>query len=205
MILYDSLEKAFDFYNRNLFKSKLPEVVFSIENRNNIKGFFSSSCFMNSNSKKVSKITLNSVYFEKGKEKAVLSTLVHEMCHLMMFMEGEKCTAGYHSKKWAELMCSIGLIPTDNGKKDGKMTGFTMTHYIEKGGKFDLFTEKLLNGGFKFNVINAKENSFDAAEKKHSLRGKRYLYKCGCSSFWGRKGLKVSCLSCNKMFICSEE
>lgn len=205
MIIYDFLYKAYKYYNQKLFENKLPErIVITIERRSNIKGYFSSSRFSDQRENDVlSQITLNPSYFGKGDEKKVLSTLVHEMCHLYMDMSGEKLSQGYHSKKWASWMENIGLLPTDNGMKDGKKTGFRMTHLIIKGGKFDEVTKLFLNQN-SFDVIEKEEDYIGAAEKDVSgfrkKNGTRIRYSCGCSLIWGKKGLNIICGKCGNKF-----
>jgi hypothetical protein len=48
-------------------------------------------------------------------------------------------------------MKNIGLIPSTTGKPGGQETGYAVSHYIQKNGNFDIFTNKLLNQGFQFN------------------------------------------------------
>ena len=207
MIIYDFLYKAYKYYNQRLFENKLPErIVITIERRSNIKGYFSSSRFSDLRENDVlSQITLNPSYFGKGDEKKVLSTLVHEMCHLYMETKGENGANGYHTKKWAAVMNECGLKPTNNGKKDGKETGFKMTHLIVKDGKFDRLTKELLDKGVVFEIRDkeslVKASQSEIKANKYSRCGKRYKYKCNCSQFWGKNGLRVMCQVCKTQFI----
>lgn len=203
MKIYPLLYEAYDYYNKKLFSSVLPEVVITVERKNNFKGYFCQDLYENSEGKtKLCQITLNPSFFKEGNEKAVFSTLVHEMCHLKTAMDGENLSTGYHSKAWADLMESIGLIPTSTGKEGGKKTGFKMTHMIVKGGKFDLCTQKLFEKNLYFDVTDFK-NEIKVAEKeiKNETRGTRIKYSCGCTSFWGGRGIKALCSKCGKEFI----
>lgn len=200
MILYGEMEKAFKFYNEKLFGGSLPEVVFSLDDRNGIRGCFSLSTLVNEEGNIIAKISINPSYIKEGEEKKILCTLVHEMCHLKRFMDGERLSNGYHSKKWAQVMKESGLIPTDDGTMDGKETGFAMTQYVEKGGAFDIYTKKLFEKGFSFGVKNSGEVKENEVYRNENS-GKRYRYKCGCSSFWGKKNLKVMCRNCGQDFI----
>lgn len=133
MFIYSELQKAYDFYNESLFEKKLPLCVLGIENRKNCKGYFQSSKFDNKGSVK-HYICLNTEYWELFSVEKRLSTLVHEMCHLYIKEFGKKCCPGYHNKEWASLMLSLGLIPTDTGKKGGKTTGYNLTQIIDPDG-----------------------------------------------------------------------
>lgn len=202
MVIYDFLYDAYRHFNKTLFENKLPfKVVISIERRTNIKGYFSSSRFeVNGENVNVSQITLNPSYFRNGEERKVLSTLVHEMCHLYIDMKGEKCCNGYHSKKWSELMKEVGLLPTSDGTKNGKKTGFRMTHLIIKGGRFDSECAAFLSEKKNFDVVENNESIKYAQSdlKKEKKSGVRVKYSCGCCSVWGKKELVIYCKKCGK-------
>lgn len=202
MVIYDFLYDAYRHFNKTLFSNVLPsKVVITIERRTNIKGYFSSSRFeVNGENINVSQITLNPSYFRSGEEKKVLSTLVHEMCHLYIDFKGKKGCYGYHSKEWSDLMEEVGLLPTSDGTKKGKKTGFRMTHLIIKGGKFEQECTKFLSEKKNFDVIENNE-SLKYAEselKKEKKSGIRVKYSCECSSVWGKSSLIIYCKKCGK-------
>ena len=146
-------------------------------------------------------------YFE-NKIELILSTLVHEMCHLKIETIGKTGKNGYHNKAWSNLMLSIGLIPTDNGKPGGKLIGYKMTHYIEENGLFSIKTKELLSNGFCLkwkdaDCINLAENTIEKTKVKKG--GKRIKYSCGCSSVWGKDNLNIFCGKCQKKFEINEE
>ncbi len=199
MDIYEFLYKVYDFYNRELFDGKLPYVVITLEMREGVRGYYSSSKFTD-RKKDLGQLCINPYYFTEKNEKRVFSTIVHEMCHIYMKMQGENVVKGYHSKKWAMKMESIGLLPTSDGTKNGKKTGLGMTHLVIKGGLFEEKT-RILTGemGMRFSIFSQKKEESMAAEKK--VPGTRVKYECGCSSFWGKKGMDVTCNRCNKKFI----
>lgn len=205
MVIYDFLYDAYRHFNKTLFSNKLPsKVVISIERRTNIKGYFSSSRFkVNGENINVSQITLNPSYLRSGEEKKVLSTLVHEMCHLYTDFNGEKVCNGYHSKKWSELMEEVGLLPTSDGTKNGKKTGFHMTHLIIKDGKFEKECNLFLSQNKNFDVIenNESQKYAESDMKKEKKSGVRVKYSCDCSSVWGKKELVIICQKCGKQMI----
>lgn len=202
MEVYSVLYRAYDFYNKKFFGNLLPKAVITLEYREGIKGYFSQGRFENQkNGMSISQITLNPLYLKKGEEMKFFATLVHEMVHFYVKLMGEKCSYGYHSKKWADEMENIGLIPTSTGKPGGKKLGFVMTQIIDKNGEYYKKTKELIKAGCVFDFVSLKEGneSKTACEKAPQTRVR---YKCECSSFWGKKGLKVRCLNCNENFIC---
>lgn len=142
---YSEIFRAFDFYNANLFESQLPTCQITLQRKAGTLGFFSSERWINKDTKiKRNEIALNPSYFALRTEKETLSTLVHEMVHMLQFNFGKKGRRGYHNKEWANMMQAVGLQPSDTGQPGGKMTGERMTHYIISGGKFDIATDELL-------------------------------------------------------------
>lgn len=91
----------------------------------------------------VHEIAMNPQYFHIG-DKEAHSTLVHEMVHAWredfgeLNRKGGKGSRGYHDKVWGRKMIEIGLIPSHSGHPGGRQTGTQMSHYIRKGGPFDL-------------------------------------------------------------------
>ena len=52
---------------------------------------------------------------------------------------------------WVASMLMVGLIPSNTGAPEGKMTGYKMSHYIEPDGPFDVACRELLATGFRIN------------------------------------------------------
>lgn len=202
MEIYDFLYEIYDYYNRELFEGQLPYVVITLEEREKVRGYFSPSRFTDSR-KNIGQLCINPQYFIPGNEERVYSTIVHEMCHILMKMKGEDVVKGYHSVKWAEQMMRIGLIPTSDGTEKGKKTGFSVTHLIEKEGLFSVKTKELIEKRkMLFSIFSSKINKEEIYRNNDkSVPGKRIRYECGCSSFWGKKGMNVYCKKCNKDFI----
>lgn len=230
MFIYDEIKTAFDYYNKNLFNNELPECVLTLTRQAKTKGYFINDKFINNTDKK-HEISLNPEYFLEKNTQKILSTLVHEMCHLKMVHIGHSSKSGYHDKKWAEEMKNIGLIPSTTGKPGGQETGYAVSHYIQKNGNFEIFTNKLLNQGFQFNwkestikyeiieknqitneflqniqenkrIIEINDNEVAIIEKEIKTKsGKRIKYSCGCSNIWGKNGLQIKCNLCNQDFI----
>lgn len=200
MEIYDFLYKVYDFYNKKLFNSSLPYVVITLEVREGVRGYYSESRFTD-RKKNIGQLCINPSFFVSGNERRVFSTIVHEMCHIYMKMKGEDVVKGYHSKKWAEKMESVGLQPTSDGTKNGKKTGLSMTHLIIRGGPFDVNTKILTeNMGMKFSIFSS-DKSIEKKASEKTVPGTRVRYECKCSSFWAKKGMDVTCNKCGNKFI----
>lgn len=200
MDIYGFLYAVYDFYNRELFSGELPYVVITLEMREGVRGYFSPSRFTD-RKENFGQLCINPSYFKSGNEKRVFSTIVHEMCHIYMKAKGENVVKGYHSKAWALKMESVGLLPTSDGTKEGKKTGLSMTHLIIKGGLFERKTGILMNErGMKFSLFSAKDYASEAKAGEKAVPGTRVKYECACSSFWGKKGMDVTCNKCGKKF-----
>lgn len=103
---------------------------------------FAANKWGNAQGEEVHEIALNPEYLATQDVKRVMSTLVHEMCHLQQYSEGEIVRT--HNAGFAERMEKVGLITSTTGKKGGKKTGKSMDHYIEECGLFDVVTDELL-------------------------------------------------------------
>lgn len=208
MTIYDELSKVFEIYNERLFNSQLPECIITLQRKFNTKGYFSAKRFISLNSSEYKhEIAINPDYFGMTSTPEIFSTIVHEMCHLSMEIKGKSCTDGYHDSKWAKEMLRVGLIPTDNGKEDGKKTGFKITHIIKPDGLFYEVTKEIMNMGLRINFGDRnflKDKSFMETEvekkKKETLSGKKFKYSCGCSNVWGKKDLVIKCVKCGNNF-----
>ncbi len=142
---YTRFQVAFDYYNRRLFDSKVPQCLITLDASGKTFGYFSKSRFVDLKGRKLDKIALNSAYFAVTPIEDILSTLVHEMVHCYIEHHGDPGRRGYHNKEWGAYMESIGLMPTATGLPGGKKTGEKVSHFIVKGGGFDVATKQLLH------------------------------------------------------------
>lgn len=208
MNIYDKFYRAYRIYNERLFGNGLGDIIITFVRKPLVKGYYSFSRFqyLDDSGKTVSEISINPEYFAKASDKMVLSTLVHEMCHMYHDTVRNNCVRGYHDKAWAEIMEGIGLIPSSTGQPGGKKTGFLMSHYIQSGGRFDVVTEEVLKDGFSRGFIEVcvdekrlSEKDVDAAKGGYG-QGRRFKYSCGCSNVWGKKNLNLKCNICGNDF-----
>lgn len=166
---YKAFQKAFDFWNRELFNNALPNVILTFSRHKGAVGFFVPNLWHNTEGLNACEIALNPDYFADRDYKESMSTLVHEMCHLWQEVDGTKSRRNYHNKDFAEKMESVGLITSDTGKEGGKRTGQNMTHYIKSGGKFDKLYDKLPNEAI---IPFSAESLLNPSNKKKVKKGK---------------------------------
>ena len=208
MEIYSYFALAFDYFNSVFFDETLPSCVFTLQRVKRVKGYFMEGRF-SFGEKTVSEIALNPAYFGVLSDVQILSTLVHEMCHLDQAVRGMRNCPGYHSVSWADDMIRCGLVPSDTGKEGGRKTGYHVTQYVPSSSVFLVHCQNLLDKGFSISFRDkniddavARELSVNKEKfKKDSLQGKRFKYTCSCAkNVWGRKGLKLYCGECGSQF-----
>ena len=143
---YTNLADAFNFFNYNLFENKLPDCLITLQRQSNSRGYFSPDRFSSRQDEgTIDEIAMNPDTFEDRSDTDILSTLVHEMTHVWQQHFGRAPRSSYHDRQWAAEMLLVGLVPSSTGEPGGKMTGQRMTHYIQKGGKFQVFCAVFLD------------------------------------------------------------
>ena len=147
-LVYKEWQDAWEFFNERLFKGELPPCLITLHRHPRSRGYFAADRFVNRDGETTDEIAMNPEYFAAQSPKSVLSTLCHEMAHSWQTHCGqEKSRHTYHNTEWADKMTAIGLEPSSTGMPDGKRTGEKVTHYIIKGGPFDVFCDELLATG----------------------------------------------------------
>lgn len=138
---YMALQKAFDFFNEELFENTLPQVLITLHRHSKAFGYFAPKRFLSRDKDKViHELALNPESFTEDRcAKRILSTMVHEMAHLWQHENGKPSRGNYHNREWANRMEEIGLMPSATGEEGGAKVGPCMTHYIIEGGQFDDF------------------------------------------------------------------
>lgn len=206
---YAGLQLAFDHFNKVLFGGKLPECMITLRTFGKARGYFSANRFANmATITTAHEIAMDPKHFIDRSAVEVLSTLVHEMCHLWQQEHGKPSRSGYHNAEWGGQMRDVGLIPSNTGAEGGKATGQQMTHYIETGGRFEVEALKLVETG-KFQstwvdvegfllsggTAKAPAAKLKPVKKPKGKSGKRTKYTCSqcSSSVWGKEGLGLNC------------
>ena len=224
--LSGEFQQAFDFFNRELFREKLEQVIITLQKHRGANGYFRANSFeersFEEGKQQPPKFTVHEIsimpdamYHRTDRE--VLATLVHEMCHLKQKQYGTPSRNGYHNRQWAEYMQAVGLEPTAFDKYDsrnpelseeekakspgeGKSTGQKVSHFIIPGGAFDRACRKLLESGFQLNLHQLP--ILPVPQKKSKL--KYTCPQCG-SNAWAKPDTKLYCGECMITMECEEE
>lgn len=196
--MYDSLHRAFDYFNKELFGGALPPVILVVHRKRNAHGYFWAEQWnAKEGEDKLPEIALNPETMGRS-EREVLSTLVHEMVHHQQESFGTPPKTAYHNKEWAGMMEVVGLTPTTTGERGGPRTGRNCTHVIDDDGPFHAACEALL-----------KEDDFDMswfvrpqvkAKKKDRTKVKHTCPSCQ-SNIWGKEGINVVCGDCDEKMV----
>lgn len=187
------LDEVFDLMNQYFFNKTLPKPQITIVRAKGARGYFLANSFvMKSNNNGVHEIALNPELFNKT-EAEILSTLLHEMCHLWQKVYGKKIGKNnYHNKEFSQKMKEVGLQTYDIYTK--KETGTHVTHYIVENSEYSSFLEKYI----KENIILLRAEPINEI-KKDSKHTTKIKYECEIckSKVWGKSGLKLSCDDCH--------
>jgi len=222
---YDSLLLAYKFMTEHLFGNALPACLITLQRETHTFGYFCSKRFTNDKNVKQSadEIALNPQYFRiSGRDdRTVVSTLVHEMCHLWQHHFGKPGRARYHNKEWANKMRSLGLVPSNTGEQGGKDTGDQMSHFINNAGSFAKIFDKLKSKGFALEWIEypptiqqaLAAGKMDLSEITAALIGGKSMPRkvdkskvkytcpeCGLNA-WAKIGANLICGDCDEGMI----
>jgi predicted SprT family Zn-dependent metalloprotease len=191
---YDAFQKAYDFFNKELFAASLPPVLVTLQRQAKARGFFSPERFVGRSVEEVAhELALNPDHFGRTDEE-VLSTLVHEMAHVWQQAHGTPPRKSYHDREWAAKMKEIGLQPSTTGEPGGKETGQSVTHYIIKGGAFALAVSKLKASGFSLRWQSRNGQEVER-QKKAASKTKYTCPSCDLNA-WGKPGIALICGEC---------
>jgi hypothetical protein len=193
---YQGFQKAYDFFNRILFAGSLPQVLVTLQRHANTRGYFSPERFKGRiNRQTVHELALNPDTFTGRTDEMILSTLVHEMCHVWQETYGEPSRRGYHNRQWAGKMREVGLQPTSTGEAGGMETGQAITHYILPDGKYAQSFAKLAETGFQLRWQSIPFGKQGSAKK--SSKTKFSCSECGQNA-WAKPGAMLICGVCFK-------
>ena len=200
---YTQLDKAYRHFNKTLFGNRLPLCVITLHRKKGAYGYFWGDTWSKRDGEQLTdEIALNPETFQNRSITDVLSTLVHEMCHLEQHHFGKTSRSGYHNKEWAQMMEAVGLVPSDTGEVGGKRTGQRMTHYIAAGEGFDKACVKLIASGFTipWQAITGDEET----ARRKAISKTRYTCP-GCElNAWGKPGIRLVCFECEVELVAEE-
>lgn len=199
---YKNLDDAYQYFNKKLFGGKLPECLITLNRKSRTYGYYHHEKFKSrDNSDRLSEISLNPDGFNDRTDVEILSTLVHEMCHVQQFFFGSPPRRGYHDKEFAVLMSEVGLQVSSTGEVGGRTTGQRMSHYIVKGGKFERVVGAFLLSGNKLHwnsIVEEKE-----VKERKKTREKFICPSCHMQA-WAKKTAKLACGVCLKEMTIEE-
>jgi hypothetical protein len=191
---YQGFQKAYDFFNRELFAGGLPQVLVTLQRHANSRGYFSPERFKGRLLKaSVHELALNPDTFTGRSDAMILSTLVHEMCHVWQETYGAPSRRGYHNQQWATKMREVGLQPTTTGKEGGAETGQAVTHYILPGERYATAYAKLAATGLQLNWQSLP--AMGQGKGKSSSKTKFSCPGCGQNA-WAKPGALLICGAC---------
>jgi hypothetical protein len=203
LITYTEWQAAYDFFNKELFSGQLPECVIILDSKQKrTLGYFTPNRYENEEEGLRDELAMNPARFRNRSLIEVLSTLVHEMCHVWQQHFGDKKSLRtYHNREWGAKMESLGLMPSNTGLPGGKKTGQQMTHYIIKGGPFENACKRLLANKFKISwaEAGAVTNGGISPKKKGNSKCKYTCEFCG-TAVWGKPNLRLICGLCQTAF-----
>jgi hypothetical protein len=153
--LYAELQEIFDFFNQKLFTGELPNCLISLQRSKGAAGYFAYSSWENEKGKKIDEIALNPNGFKDKDLQTILSTFIHEMCHLWQSYFGKPGKNGYHNQEWSEKMQAVGLMPSHTGGRGGNQTGYKMSHFVLDNGLYKKSYEELEKLGGKMSWIES--------------------------------------------------
>lgn len=191
---YLTLQDAYDYYNVHLFGGSLPQCLITYQRHRKARGYFSGDRFAlrNDDEQTTDEIALNPAAFGRSDE-GILSTLVHEMCHLWQHHSGKPSRNAYHNKEWGRKMIEVGLIPSATGQPGGKQTGQSVSHYIVPGGPFETTTRELLATGITLRWRSKEREGGDVVSKN---KVKYTCPACGLNA-WAKPDVHIVCGECN--------
>jgi hypothetical protein len=192
---YEAFQRAYDFFNAELFAGILPNVLVTLQRQARAYGYFAAERFIGRASEEVThELALNPDHFGRTDE-AILSTLVHEMAHVWQKTHGTPPRKSYHDKEWAAKMKDIGLQPSSTGAPGGKETGQHVSHYVIVGGPFALAFAKLEAGGF---TLRWQSRTDDPQRKAKTASKTKYTCPECEQNAWAKPGAMLICGVCHE-------
>ena len=191
---YQGFQKAYDFFNRELFGDSLPQVLVTLQRHANTRGYLSPERFSGRVAEAVvHELALNPDSFIGRTDEMILSTLAHEMVHVWQQTHGRPPRRGYHDREWAAKMREIGLQPSSTGEPGGKETGQSMSHYILPGGRYAMAYATLAAQGLQLHWQSIPAN--EPAKTKKASKTKFTCPHCRLNA-WAKADARLLCGVC---------
>ena len=218
-VIYSKMQTAVDEIEKYFFTSKklekFPSVLYAVNyscSRGVVAYVRPNSLYDTDKKEVVQYLCINPSFLSRGLEY-LLSTLVHELCHVYEIAYIHIPRGGYHTKEWAGLMEGCGLAPRYH---NASRTSVDET--IIEGGAFVSFVEYFTKkyGANYFNltthdcIVTDDGNKpttpaddgrprADNADKPIKVYNRNKIkYTCsGCGAkVWGKSNLHIVCADC---------
>lgn len=186
---FEAYQQIFDYFNRKLFANSLPDCMLRFNRRGKGLDSLFNPDGWEKGKEATPEISLNVQCVREYESQEVMALIVRGMVHLWQEMYGKPSRRRYYNREWASKMEEVGLIPGDTGEAEGKQTGQSIKHYIEKGGRFErAYVELPVEYLWSF-MPSGQEGGVRAEEKD------KVKYTCeGCGAkVWGKSGLGIVC------------
>lgn len=156
--VYEELQKAYEFFNRELFDGRLPSCVITLQRQHDTYGYFSANQFQTRvGGIQAHEIALNPSYFAVRTIHETLGVLVREMVSLDQTLNTKRDKLPrrrYRNTEWADMCEQVGLMPTSTGLPGGRRVGDNVQTYIVDGGPFDLACSRLVDELFTLSWVD---------------------------------------------------
>jgi hypothetical protein len=188
---YRGFQRAYDYFNAELFDHSLPNVLVTLQRQAHTKGYFSPERFSSRVAEGwADELALNPDTFTGRTDEEILSTLAHEMVHVWQKYHGRQPSGRYHDRQWAAKMKEIGLQPTATGEPGGKETGQSVMHYIIPQGRYAKAYARLAATGFELHWQSAPWSV--QAKAKRLSKTKFTCPECGLNA-WAKPDAELLC------------
>lgn len=197
---YTDLDRAYRYFNERLFEGKLPDCLITLQRHKDAYGYFSGGRFALKDGRDVAdEIALNPQTFEARTPIEILSTLVHEMCHLWQHHHGKPGRGSYHNQEWVEVMFEIGLIPQAVGGPAGKGTGDKVGHRIDPDGRFEIAAKRFLEKNtLGLYADRAGDEDEQKARKKKAASKTKFVCPTCDLNAWAKPTALLTCTTCQE-------
>lgn len=118
--VYNKLDKALNYFNKEVFKGEFESIVFTIQGEKaTAKGSYGTQWAekWQVEDKKVTEISLSAEHLQLGNINRLFITLIHELVHERAYKRKIKDTSRngrFHNKRFVELAEEVGLICQQN-------------------------------------------------------------------------------------------
>lgn len=198
------LNKVFKLVNEEYFNNSLELPTITIQSTVGAYGHVSVNKVWHNNESFTRELNLSADYLNRPIEN-VVSTLIHEGCHLYAMQSGIKDTSNngvYHNKRFKALAEERGLYISRHEKY-----GWTITEPTEV--VLDFCIENHLEdiqivrqSSYSIGISGGKSGSGKTVIKpKKPSSTRKYVCPCCGNSFRATKNIRVLCLDCNEEYI----